>query len=90
MLKPALIVFSFLLLVACASTSEGMLTQNAGPHGLTIVNVMDGKKSHAFRLAEKHCAKYGKAAQTIRVIKQNSDADLVGISTMKFICGQPR
>ncbi len=90
MLKPALIIFSFMLMAACASTSEGILTQNSGPHGLTIINIPDGKKAHAFRIAEKHCAKYGKAAQTIRVIKQNSEDDLVGMSTMKFICGQPR
>ncbi len=90
MLKPVLTALTFFTLAACASTPQEMLTQNAGPHGLTIINIPDGKKAHAFRIAEKHCAKYGKAAQTIRMTKQNSDADLVGMSTMKFICGQPR
>ncbi len=77
----------FVTLAACAAAPQHMQVEKAVASGMTIHNIPKGKKAKAFRMAEKHCAKYNKAAQTRQVIRtQEADEYQPELSTMIFSC----
>ena len=69
-------------LAACSATSDGMKYANKSPRGISILNIDKADHAKAYRLAEKHCAKYYKVP---RILKTSRQSDSLG-TTMAFEC----
>ncbi len=72
-------------LAACSATSDGMKYANKSPRGISILNIDKADHAKAYRLAEKHCAKYYKVP---RILKTSRQSDSSG-TTMVFECLKP-
>ena len=79
----------FLLLNAC-STPEvpAMKLMALSPDGIVIMNIDKTERVEAYRLAEKHCAKYAKVPRLIETSKQLEETD-VPLLRMNFACLRP-
>ena len=72
-------------LAACSATSDGMKYANKSPRGISILNISKKEHAKAYRIAEKHCAKYYKVP---RILKTTGQEESPG-TTMVFECLKP-
>ena len=77
-------------MVACSSPPqvEAMKFMNVSPGGISILNVDEEEKVEAYRMAEKHCFKYGKVPRLIESSRQLERSD-IPLSTMVYECLRP-
>jgi len=85
-----LTLISLLLILSGCSTPqvEAIRFKNAGPSGLSIVNIDQTERIEAYRIAEQHCAKYSKVTRLTKKFKQRNESDLP-LTTMVFQCIRP-
>lgn len=62
-----------------------MKFMSVSPNGLSILNVDKTERVEAYRLAEKHCAKYSKVPRVIESYNQLEKTD-IPLTTMIFQC----
>ena len=85
-MKKILIPFTLLFLSACASTPPAVMTaMDKNSVGISIINVKKEEHVKAYRIAEKHCAKYYKVPRIIQSSIQLEKSD-VPKSTIIFEC----
>ena len=58
------------------------------PDGISIMNIDKSERVEAYRLAEKHCAKYSKVPRLIESSQQLEKSD-IPLLRMNFECLRP-
>jgi hypothetical protein len=85
-MKNLSITFIFLSLISCSTPQvEAMKFMSASPNGLSILNIDRTERVEAYRLAERHCAKYSKVPRLIESYNQLEKTD-IPLMTMIFQC----
>ncbi len=82
-----ILLLSFSLLAACSAPIKTLIQVGKSPNGITIENII--KKDHvkAYRLAEKHCAKYAKVPRALKSVDKEADDEVpVSMRTTSYEC----
>lgn len=84
----ALLLAVTLLLSACSATDNGLKKVDQSSRGISIINVKTNDRTKAYRIAEKHCAKYSKVPLLVKSTPQSEDSP-IAMMTRKFECLRP-
>ena len=85
-----ILLIVILSLAGCSTPPQvaAMKIMNATPIGISILNVDNSERVEAYRIAEKHCAKYQKVPRLLDSSKQLEKSD-IPLSTMVYQCLRP-
>ena len=89
-MKKILLLISLSSLAACSATDGGMKFDNKGPRGIFISNITKADRVKAYRIAEKHCAKYSKVPRVVNTLNYELENDsATAMRTASYECVRP-
>lgn len=82
-----ILLLSFSLLAACSAPIKTLIQVDKSPNGITIENIIKEEHVKAYRLAEKHCAKYAKVPRVLKSMdKEADDESSISLRTTSYEC----
>jgi len=82
-----ILLLSFSLLAACSTAIKTLIQVDKSPNGITIESITKEEHVKAYRLAEKHCAKYAKVPRALRSVDKEANDDIpVSLRTTSYEC----